>query len=149
MHISNTDAMLALGSRLSKKAQTIPSGVIYLKGALGAGKTTFVRGVLRGLGYQGIVKSPTYTLVETYALPALNVYHWDMYRINDPHELENVGIREYEAQPAWWFIEWPEKAQGSLPEPDLIMTFEVQGNEREIIGEAFTEKGEQLCQSWL
>ncbi len=95
---------------------------IFLRGHLGAGKTTFVRGVLRALGFEGRVKSPTYALVEVYAISRLNLYHFDFYRLKDPDEWHEAGFRDSVTAKAISLIEWPEKAQGAqvpLPPPDL------------------------------
>src|SRR3954462_2147817 len=116
VHLSNESATLDLGARL---AQALPSHlIVYLHGELGAGKTTLARGVLRGLGYAGRVKSPTFTLVEVYEFSRLYFYHFDFYRFTDPDELDHAGFREYFNPQSVCLVEWPEKAAG-LPAPDL------------------------------
>jgi tRNA threonylcarbamoyladenosine biosynthesis protein TsaE len=137
--IQTAEAMLAFGKQLAQA--NLEQCVIYLKGQLGAGKTTLVRGILQGMNHTGPVKSPTYTLVETYSLPTHTLYHWDMYRLTDPTELENIGIRDYMQHPAWWLIEWPEHVQSVLPTPDLIIELKVVGEAREISLTPKTEKG--------
>ena len=96
-----------------------PGMNLYLKGELGAGKTTFVRGLLRGLGYQDKVKSPTYTLVESYSFLKFTIYHFDLYRFKSEHEWDDAGFREYFNETSICLIEWPEKAGSMLPEPDI------------------------------
>jgi len=96
-------------------------GVIYLYGDLGAGKTTLTRGFLRALGVTGAVRSPTYTLVEVYEVGALTAVHLDLYRLRDPSELDNLGLREWARPGHIWLVEWPERGSDRLPGADLIV----------------------------
>jgi tRNA threonylcarbamoyladenosine biosynthesis protein TsaE len=123
-------SMIAFGTQLAQAA-LVPA-VIFLHGQLGAGKTTLVRGFLRGLGYQDRVKSPTYTLVEPYELEEINVFHFDLYRLNDPHELEFMGVGDYFAANAICLLEWPEHGGDLLPEPDLSCYIETERKGRTI-----------------
>jgi tRNA threonylcarbamoyladenosine biosynthesis protein TsaE len=118
----------ACGARL---ARALPSRLpqmlqIQLHGDLGAGKTTLARGFLQALGYAGVVRSPTYTLVESYALGALTVVHTDLYRLQDPDELEGLGLRELAVADHVWLIEWPERAGHWLPAADIDITLVAQ-----------------------
>ena len=105
--------------------QITAPATIYLEGQLGAGKTTFVKGFLRGCGYEGLVKSPTYTLVETYSVNEAVILHADLYRINDPHELEIMGFRDYFNSNTIALIEWASHAREWLPKPTLLCTLKI------------------------
>ena len=120
------------------------AGVIFLSGGLGAGKTTLCRGLLRGLGYDGAVKSPTFTLVEPYELERGSVYHFDLYRLAHPDELDYLGAEDYFAAEALCLIEWPERGAGFLPTADLELTLTVTSEaSRQVRVRAQTLKGEQ------
>lgn len=139
----DVDAMTAFGARLARASQG--RGVIFLEGDLGAGKTTLSRGILHALGHQGAVKSPTYTLVEPYALADATVHHFDLYRLLDPEELELMGYREYFHDQALTLVEWPERGQPLLPEPDLrVQLAPLASGGRELVVTAVTVRGEQI-----
>lgn len=104
--------------------------LVFLRGDLGAGKTTLTRGFLRAAGHTGVVKSPTYTIVEEYTLATGNIFHFDLYRLNDPEELEWIGIRDYLDQPCRCLIEWPELGKGFIPCPDIELFLEIEGEGR-------------------
>jgi tRNA threonylcarbamoyladenosine biosynthesis protein TsaE len=130
---------LALGRALA--VALTPGMVIYLIGELGAGKTTLARGLLRGLGYEGKVKSPTFTLVEVYEVSRLYLYHFDFYRFTNPRELGDAGFREYFNPESVSLVEWPENAAGMLPAADLRITLRVTGLGRQLEIDANTEAG--------
>ncbi|HHB92921.1 MAG TPA: tRNA (adenosine(37)-N6)-threonylcarbamoyltransferase complex ATPase subunit type 1 TsaE [Thioploca sp.] len=141
MIISTTAAMEELGGKL---ANSYPGrqGVIHLCGDLGTGKTTLVRGFLRTLGYQGIVKSPTYTIVEPYFFDKYTIYHFDFYRLSDPEELEYLGIRDY--LDAICLIEWPEIGQSFTPKPDIQINISHHKTARILEIETHTKRGYML-----
>jgi len=138
-HLADEAATLAFGAQLARAMR--PGMTFYLEGELGAGKTTLVRGVLRSLGYNGRVKSPTYTLAETYSLPAFELYHYDLYRMHDPREWMDAGFRDASGGEVVSLIEWPEKAAGWLPAPDVIVRLTVLDEAREIECEAASALG--------
>lgn len=128
--INGETEMLELGTWLSSQVQA--PALILLSGDLGAGKTTFTRGFLRGLGYSGQVKSPTFTLVEPYDLDGTSILHFDLYRLADPDELEFIGFRDYLAASSYCLIEWPERAADYLPAADLLLTITGSGDSRRV-----------------
>ena len=141
--LKDEQALLAMAAGFSKSLH--PGLVIYLQGNLGAGKTVFARGILQGLGYKGLVKSPTYSLVEPYAISEeLTCYHFDLYRLCDPEELEFTGSRDYFNPHSLCMIEWPEKASGYIPKADIGCSLQYHEQGRKIIISAYTETAKQL-----
>ncbi len=125
--------------------------LIFLEGDLGAGKTTFTRAILRHLGYEGAVKSPTFTLVESYEVRhkknlAQTIFHFDLYRLSDPEELEYMGFSDYLDGQAIILIEWPKKGDGFLPIADLVINIEYYGEQRQVSLDSKTEKGTRFFQ---
>lgn len=120
---------------------------IYLRGQLGAGKTTFTRALLQSFGYNKTVKSPTYSLVEHYQIEDKTVFHFDLYRLAHPEELEFIGISDYFSQPAIIIIEWPERAESYLPRADLLINISVNLNERIVECIAQSMNAEKLLNS--
>jgi len=137
--VPDAAAMECLGRELARTAGR--PGVIYLEGELGTGKTTLVRSLLRGLGYTGVVRSPTYTLVESYETGGLPVHHLDLYRLADPEELEWLGIRDLHNGASLVLVEWPDRGVGWLPPPDVRISFAYRGSGRRVQVRSLTPGG--------
>jgi len=120
-YLADEAATVAAGRRLGEAVKLGEGCVIFLDGVLGAGKTTFCRGLLAAFGHAGPVKSPTYTLVEPYEFQGAKVFHFDLYRLGEPEELEYMGIRDYFQPGSLCVIEWPGRGEGFLPEADLLV----------------------------
>lgn len=140
--LEDEQATVLMGGVLAKNITQ--GAVIYLHGDLGAGKTTFTRGVVQGFGHTGKVKSPTYTLVEPYELENQSIYHFDLYRLADPEELEFMGIRDYFNDKSICMIEWPEKGAEFLATADLELTLEYVAEKRKVSIIGKTQKGEEI-----
>ena len=132
-------AMVELGRELAAVLE--PPAVIFLEGELGVGKTTLARGLVQACGHTGAVKSPTYTLVEPYEFDSLTVYHFDLYRLGDPEELEYMGIRDYFHGRSIVLVEWPKRGRGALPPPDLVVRIDMAGCGRHLAFEAHSPRG--------
>ena len=139
--LADENATLALGAALARGLE--PGLVVGLRGELGAGKTTVVRGALRALGYQGRVKSPSYTLVELYEVSRLDLHHFDFYRFQDPREWIDAGFRETFNGRNVCLVEWPEKAAGLLPPADVEIVLESSGSGRSATLRAGSPQGER------
>ncbi|MES2142449.1 MAG: tRNA (adenosine(37)-N6)-threonylcarbamoyltransferase complex ATPase subunit type 1 TsaE [Pseudomonadota bacterium] len=133
-----------LAAKIAKACPKNERLVIFLQGELGAGKTTFVRFFLEALGYNGLVKSPTYTLFESYQLLKYHIFHLDLYRLHTPSEMLEIGLYDEFDEPAIWLIEWPERALNFLPPPDMLYTFTDLGSHRQIELQTETARGQQL-----
>ena len=136
------ESMVALGGAIGRACEA--PLVIFLQGELGMGKTTLTRGVMRAQGHEGAVKSPTYTLVEPYEMKGAAFYHFDLYRLGDPEELEFMGIRDYFGDFSVCLVEWPERGRGALPPADLVITIDAEGLGRRITVCAETTRGEAV-----
>ncbi|AGH80379.1 hypothetical protein PCNPT3_02185 [Psychromonas sp. CNPT3] len=141
-NLVDAEQTVLFGKRLSAACDT--AICIYLHGDLGAGKTTLTRGFIQGLGHKGHVKSPTYTLVEPYELETWTVYHFDLYRLGSPEELEFMGIRDYFTDQSHCLVEWPERGEGVLAQADIDLTLRYVGEQRCIELQANTENGQRV-----
>ncbi|MCO6426596.1 MAG: tRNA (adenosine(37)-N6)-threonylcarbamoyltransferase complex ATPase subunit type 1 TsaE [Nitrosomonas communis] len=146
LQLADETATLALGEKIAHILH--PGLIVFLYGDLGAGKTTLTRGILRAMGYEGKVKSPTYNLVEIYKFSRLYLYHFDFYRFNDPNEWEEAGFRDYFNAESICLIEWPEKADQLLPDADIKISFRFNERGREVRIQAETETGKQCLTHW-
>lgn len=145
LYLPDEQATERLGQTLAGLVRGGNEGLtVFLDGNLGTGKTTLSRGVMRGLGHEGAVKSPTYTIVEPYEHLAPPAYHFDLYRLGDPEELEYMGIRDYFQGTSLCLIEWPERGLGILPVPDLLIRLETSGEGRNALVSAPTTRGRRL-----
>jgi len=142
--LDSAAATETLGARLA--SALTPGCVIYLRGELGAGKTTLARGLIQALGHRGTVKSPTYTLVEPYQLGEWRLFHWDLYRLADSGELEYLGLRDQFDGQAVLLIEWPERGQSELPAADVEVALRYAGEGRACRLAADTVLGHDLLE---
>ena len=143
LYLADEQAMSDFGARIARITEG--HGLIFLEGNLGMGKTTLSRGIIRGLGHVGAVKSPTFTLVEPYEIGDIRAFHFDLYRLVDPEELEYLGIRDYFDDDAMCLIEWPQKGAGFLPKPDLTITISPQDSGRSLKILSQGSRGEAWC----
>lgn len=121
IELCDAEATADLGASLAREMLESAGGVLYLYGDLGTGKTTLARGFLRAAGVQGALRSPTYTLMEPYAAHGRAFLHLDLYRLIDPSEVEQLGLRDYPPEHTIWLVEWPERGEGHLPAPSVVV----------------------------
>lgn len=129
--LSDADATVAFAAHLARALATVRGGVIHLRGDLGAGKTTLARGLLRAFGVQGAIRSPSYTLMEPYELGDRRALHLDLYRLQ-AEEIDQLGLDDYPPEETLWLVEWPERAAGLLPPPDLDLQLTVERQGRRL-----------------
>ncbi|GMR21428.1 MAG: tRNA (adenosine(37)-N6)-threonylcarbamoyltransferase complex ATPase subunit type 1 TsaE [Gammaproteobacteria bacterium] len=134
--------MVALGRQMAQVLADVR--LIGFSGDLGAGKTTLVRGLLQALGHEGAVTSPTFTLVQPYTLGSRSIFHFDLYRLQDPQELEDIGWREYFQPGQLCLLEWPEKAQGLLPVADIDVMIQKLNTGRRVVLNSQTPAGDAV-----
>jgi tRNA threonylcarbamoyladenosine biosynthesis protein TsaE len=148
LHWPDEAACAAFAARLAAAPGLFPSTFIALDGPLGAGKTSFVRHLLRALGVRGRIKSPSYAVMEPYEVDARTISHFDFYRFGDPREWVDAGLRDAFAAPGLKLAEWPDRAAPHLPTPDWLMHIEPRAGEgREVRVQAFTPHGAALLRA--
>lgn len=140
--VASEEALQAFAIQLLPCMQT--GMIIFLKGELGAGKTTLVRALLRGLGWQDAVKSPSFSLLEMYEIQGLSVLHFDLYRLSSEAAFRSYGFEEYFSGEYCCLIEWPERAESILPTPDIVLELTVLEEGRLLTCKAGTERGKRL-----
>lgn len=146
VHGADEARLIALAERLAPAVRS--GGAIQLRGDLGAGKTTFARALLRALGVGERVKSPTYSLIESYRVGDLDIHHLDLYRIADPGELEWLGLSDLAVASALLVVEWPERGAGVLPAADLLLELRHADTTRDLFAEACGPRGESMLAAW-
>jgi tRNA threonylcarbamoyladenosine biosynthesis protein TsaE len=140
--------MRLLGARLAaalREAGLVEPFVLGLSGDLGAGKTTLVGGLLAALGHEGPARSPTYSLIEPYQLGGRDIYHCDLYRLRDPEELEDLGLRDLLTDRSLLLVEWPERAGERLRAPDLVLQLEYVGEGRTVLVRPRSDAGQRVA----
>ncbi|MEE4184668.1 MAG: tRNA (adenosine(37)-N6)-threonylcarbamoyltransferase complex ATPase subunit type 1 TsaE [Gammaproteobacteria bacterium] len=149
-HLPDAAATESVAAELARVLAAQPAGplCVHLRGDLGAGKTTFARGLLRALGYVGRVPSPTYTLVEPYTVAGRDIWHMDLYRLSSGEELEFLGLDGAWSAGAVLLVEWPEHGKGFLPNNDLEIFLQVKPDSRQLEISASTARGQRLLKAW-
>ena len=144
LYLENDASTLEFAARVARACN--PPLIIHLRGDLGTGKTTFARGFIRTLGYTGQVKSPTFSLQESYVLEHARLFHFDLYRIHDPRELEFIGIRDVaDGADTICLIEWPERGEGAIPKADIEFAFEHADPGRRVDSNARSSQGHSVA----
>jgi tRNA threonylcarbamoyladenosine biosynthesis protein TsaE len=141
--VRNEEAVAVLAGKFAVSVET--PVVIYLRGDLGAGKTTFARAYIQSLGFSGYVKSPSYGLLETYEAGGQKILHLDLYRIEDPEELEYLALRDLFDDESVLLVEWPDHGKHHLPEPDLVLEFGEKSEIRFVSCQVHSERGQRLA----
>lgn len=145
LDLPDASATEALGASLAQAFTGLASGlIIFLYGDLGAGKTTLARQLLRSLGVGGTIRSPTYTLMELYRAKDRDLLHMDLYRLNDPAELHNLGLVDYPPTQTLWLVEWPEKGGDLLPKADISVVLSLSGQARQADVQGLSEAGQEV-----